>query len=69
MQNEYSNVYEIEEVNQNVIKNILQSRFIGEGVYTVEQYSLGDYIENYITSPSFDKYQYQKTNREWQFGK
>jgi len=69
VQNEYSNAYEIEDVNQQLIKDILHSRFISEGIYSIEQYSIGEYVENYITSPSFSKFPYQSVKREWQFDK
>lgn len=68
-QNEYSNVYEIEEVNQQIVKNIILSRFIADGIYSIEQYSSGDYSEVYLSSPSFDKFQYQKVSKKWEFDK
>jgi DNA segregation ATPase FtsK/SpoIIIE, S-DNA-T family len=54
LQNEKSNVHEIE-INFNLISQILQSRFIGEGVYCLEQLSMPDYKEQYLITPSFDK--------------
>jgi DNA segregation ATPase FtsK/SpoIIIE, S-DNA-T family len=66
LQNEKSNVYETT-INDELLKSILQSRFIGEGVYCLEQFSMGDYTEQYFLSPSFDKYELTCTNKEWQF--
>jgi DNA segregation ATPase FtsK/SpoIIIE, S-DNA-T family len=54
LQNEKSNVHEVE-INSNLINQILQSRFIGEGVYCLEQLSMPDYKEQYLITPSFDK--------------
>lgn len=68
-QNEYTNVYKIEDVNHSVIKNILQSRFIADGIYSIEQYSSSDYSEVYLSSPSFDKFPYQKVSKKWEFDK
>jgi S-DNA-T family DNA segregation ATPase FtsK/SpoIIIE len=66
LQNERSNVYETN-IDDNLFQSILQSRFIGEGVYCLEQLSLPDYKEQYFLSPSFDKYNYSHTNKEWEF--
>jgi DNA segregation ATPase FtsK/SpoIIIE, S-DNA-T family len=66
LQNERSNVYETN-INDELFKSILQSRFIGEGVYCLEQFSMADYIEQYFLSPSFDKYELTSTDKEWQF--
>jgi S-DNA-T family DNA segregation ATPase FtsK/SpoIIIE len=67
VQNEYSNVYEIEDVNQQLLKSILHSRFISDGIYTLEQYSSDGYSETYFTSPSFDKYSHQPSKSNWTF--
>jgi DNA segregation ATPase FtsK/SpoIIIE, S-DNA-T family len=64
--NEKSNIYETS-INDELFKSILQSRFIGEGVYCLEQFSMADYTEQYFLSPSFDKYELTSTNKEWQF--
>jgi DNA segregation ATPase FtsK/SpoIIIE, S-DNA-T family len=66
-ENEYTNVYEIEKVDKNLITKLIKSRFIGDGVYTIEQLSLVDYKELYLTSPSFDKYNFKQSNKEWTF--
>lgn len=57
LENEKTNVYEIEEFNHHTLKQLLQSRFIAEGVYGFEKYSIDDYKEEYFFSPSFDKYE------------
>lgn len=66
-ENEYSNIYEIEKVDKNLITKLINSRFIGDGIYTIEQLSLPEYKELYLTSPSFDKYNYKQSNKEWTF--
>jgi len=66
-ENEYTNVYEIETVDKNLITKLIKSRFIGDGIYTMEQLSLVDYKELYLTSPSFDKYSFKQSNKEWTF--
>jgi S-DNA-T family DNA segregation ATPase FtsK/SpoIIIE len=63
--NEKSNIYEIDQINSNLLQQIIQSRFISEGVYSVEQFSVGDYRELYFTSPSFDKYTFHPTDKVW----
>jgi S-DNA-T family DNA segregation ATPase FtsK/SpoIIIE len=65
--NEKSNVYEIENVDSQLITQILQSRFVGEGVYCLEQFSMPDYKENYLITPSFDKHNGTTTDKEWNF--
>jgi DNA segregation ATPase FtsK/SpoIIIE, S-DNA-T family len=66
IQNERSNIYETD-INDELIQTILQSRFIGEGVFCLEQYSMADYCEYFVVSPSFDKYSYTYSDKEWNF--
>jgi S-DNA-T family DNA segregation ATPase FtsK/SpoIIIE len=54
--NEKSNVYEIDQIDSKLLQKLIQSRFIGEGVYGLEMFSMPDYREQYFLSPSFDKY-------------
>ncbi|MED3562278.1 FtsK/SpoIIIE domain-containing protein [Bacillus xiapuensis] len=65
--NEKSNVYELTEINSQVINKIIQSRFISEGVFGIEQYSIDDYKEQYLFSPSFEKYPLPPYQKEWKF--
>lgn len=65
--NEKSNVYEVEEINSKTLNQVIQSRFISEGIFTLEQLSLSEYSEKYITSPSFDKLLTTHTEKTWQF--
>src|SRR5690606_27371162 len=65
--NEKSNIYEIEEINSDMLNRLIQSRFISEGVYALEQLSLPEYSERYVISPSFDKLDLNHTDKEWQF--
>jgi S-DNA-T family DNA segregation ATPase FtsK/SpoIIIE len=65
--NEKSNIYEINDINSQLVNQILQSRFIGEGVYCLEQFSMSDYIERYLITPSFDKHEFTVTDKEWNF--
>jgi S-DNA-T family DNA segregation ATPase FtsK/SpoIIIE len=50
--NEKSNIYEIDQINSNLLQQIIQSRFISEGVYSIEQFSVGDYRELYVVTKS-----------------
>jgi S-DNA-T family DNA segregation ATPase FtsK/SpoIIIE len=65
--NEKCNIYELDQIDGNVISKIIKSRFIGEGVYSIEQLSMTDYTEKYLVSPSFDKFSYQPTEKKWNF--
>ncbi|KON87363.1 hypothetical protein AF332_11365 [Sporosarcina globispora] len=67
LKNEKSNVYYVDEINSKVINEVIQSRFISEGVYTLEQLSLSEYSERYVISPSFDKLPLTKSEKDWQF--
>lgn len=66
IQNERSNIYETN-INDELIKTILSSRFIGDGLYCLEQFSMSEYTEQYYITPSYDKYEYTSTNKEWHF--
>jgi S-DNA-T family DNA segregation ATPase FtsK/SpoIIIE len=65
--NEKCNVYEIDTVNSHLINQIVQSRFVGEGVYCLEQFSMPDYKEQYLITPSFDKQSIKITDKDWNF--
>jgi DNA segregation ATPase FtsK/SpoIIIE, S-DNA-T family len=65
--NEKCNVYELDDINSDLLTNIIQSRFAGEGVFGIEQYTVGDYREQYLFSPSFQKYPLPSCDKEWQF--
>jgi S-DNA-T family DNA segregation ATPase FtsK/SpoIIIE len=65
--NEKSNVYELSEINSQLINQIIQSRFISDGVFGIEQYSIDDYKEQYLFSPSFEKYPLLIYQKEWKF--
>lgn len=65
--NEKSNIYEIDNIDSQLINSILSDRFIGEGVYCIEQYSIDDYKEQYLSTPSFSKYQYPVSDKIWDF--
>jgi S-DNA-T family DNA segregation ATPase FtsK/SpoIIIE len=65
--NEKCNVYEIDNVDTNLINQITQSRFAGEGVFCIEQLSMHDYKEGYLITPSFSKESLPITDKEWNF--
>jgi S-DNA-T family DNA segregation ATPase FtsK/SpoIIIE len=65
--NEKCNVYEIDNVDANLINQITQSRFAGDGVFCIEQLSMSDYKEGYLITPSFCKESLQVTDKEWNF--
>jgi S-DNA-T family DNA segregation ATPase FtsK/SpoIIIE len=65
--NEKCNVYEIDNVDTNLINQITQSRFAGEGVFCIEQLSMHDYKEGYLITPSFSKENFPVTDKEWNF--
>lgn len=67
LSNEISNIYELAEINSQLITQIIQSRFISEGVFGLEQYSIDDYREQYLVSPSFEKYHLPIYQKEWKF--
>jgi DNA segregation ATPase FtsK/SpoIIIE, S-DNA-T family len=54
--NEKNNAYNITEFSCNFLQKILQSRFIGEGVYGLEKYwaPVLDYMDEYMIAPPFD---------------
>jgi S-DNA-T family DNA segregation ATPase FtsK/SpoIIIE len=54
--NEKSKVYEIDAVHSRFLQQVIQSRFIGEGVYGIEQFSMPGYKESYLFTPPFDKF-------------
>ncbi|MGD6876802.1 FtsK/SpoIIIE domain-containing protein [Bacillus infantis] len=63
--NESSNVFEADNIDSKTVQAIIQSRFISEGVYTLEQFSLPEYSERYVTTPSFDKLFVTVTDKSW----
>jgi S-DNA-T family DNA segregation ATPase FtsK/SpoIIIE len=65
--NEKCNVYEIDNVDTNLVNQVLQSRFAGEGVFCIEQLSMPDYKEGYLITPSFSKENLPVTDKEWDF--
>jgi S-DNA-T family DNA segregation ATPase FtsK/SpoIIIE len=65
--NEKCNVYEIDNVDTNLVNQIVQSRFAGEGVFCIEQLSMPDYKEGYYITPSFSKENLPVTDKEWDF--
>jgi S-DNA-T family DNA segregation ATPase FtsK/SpoIIIE len=65
--NEKCNIYKLDQIDGNVISKIINSRFIGEGVYSIEQFSMTDYTEKYFISPSFDKFSYTPIEKKWNF--
>jgi DNA segregation ATPase FtsK/SpoIIIE, S-DNA-T family len=68
LKNELTNVYEIDSFSLDTLKRILQSRFISEGVYTIEKLQISGTSEHYLSTPSFDKmYNFQQTSKEWLF--
>jgi DNA segregation ATPase FtsK/SpoIIIE, S-DNA-T family len=67
LKNELLNSYEIEGISSDTLKNILQSRFISEGVYTLEQLHLTDYSEYSLHTPSFDKFNFNQRNTDLTF--
>ncbi|MBT2724850.1 FtsK/SpoIIIE domain-containing protein [Bacillus sp. ISL-46] len=60
-------MYEIQDYNNQLLKQILQSRFIEEGVYGFEKYSISDYKEEYLFTPSFDKREGECLQKDWNF--
>jgi S-DNA-T family DNA segregation ATPase FtsK/SpoIIIE len=65
--NEKCNVYELDQINSSLLSQITQSRFFADGVFGIEQYSIGDYMEQYLFSPSFEKYPLPSCDKEWKF--
>jgi S-DNA-T family DNA segregation ATPase FtsK/SpoIIIE len=65
--NEKCNVYELDQIDSNLLSQITQSRFVADGVFGIEQYSIDDYMEQYLYSPSFEKYPLPACEKEWQF--
>jgi S-DNA-T family DNA segregation ATPase FtsK/SpoIIIE len=65
--NEKCNVYELDQIDSNLLSQITQSRFVADGVFGIEQYSIDDYMEQYLYSPSFEKYPLPTCEKEWQF--
>jgi S-DNA-T family DNA segregation ATPase FtsK/SpoIIIE len=65
--NEKCNVYEIDNIETNLVNQVLQSRFAGEGVFCIEQLSMPDYKEGYYITPSFSKENLPVTDKEWDF--
>lgn len=64
LRNELNNSYEIESISGDILKSILHSRFIPEGVYSLEQLHLTDYSEYSLHTPSFDKFNYSQRNTD-----
>lgn len=60
-------MYELAQIDNQLLSSLIQSRFIGEGVYGLEQYSIGEYQEQYLFTPSFDKYPLPSSQKEWNF--
>lgn len=67
MKNERSDVYSIDDINATVISNLLQSRFIEDGVYAIEIFTSDGYREIYLAAPSFDKLDYPTVKKHWDF--
>jgi len=65
--NESNTVYLLDEINDNTIQNILNSRFISDSIYALEQYSDGEYMENFFISPTNDKHDYEESSTSWEF--
>jgi S-DNA-T family DNA segregation ATPase FtsK/SpoIIIE len=65
--NKKCNVYELDQIDSNLLSQITQSRFVADGVFGIEQYSIDDYMEQYLYSPSFEKYPLPTCEKEWQF--
>ncbi|MEH7116009.1 FtsK/SpoIIIE domain-containing protein [Neobacillus vireti] len=65
--NEKYNVYEIDNIDTNLVNQITQSRFAGEGIFCIEQLSMPDYKEGYLITPSFCKEGLPVTDKEWNF--
>jgi S-DNA-T family DNA segregation ATPase FtsK/SpoIIIE len=65
--NEKCNVYELDQINSSLLSQITQSRFVADGVFGIEQYSIGDYTEQYLFSPSFEKYPLPSCDKVWKF--
>jgi DNA segregation ATPase FtsK/SpoIIIE, S-DNA-T family len=64
--NEKSKVFEVDEVSSRFVQKVLQSRFIGEGVYGIEQFSMPGYKEVYLFTPPFDR-QGKEIQKDWYF--
>lgn len=67
IQNERTNIYEVDDISLKLIQSVIQSRFISEGVYSIEQLSLPEYNERYVTSPVFDKLNLPASEVIWNF--
>jgi DNA segregation ATPase FtsK/SpoIIIE, S-DNA-T family len=65
LSNKKSNIYELDQFGHNLLQQLTQSRFSGEGVFCLEQLSMPDYSEQYLITPSFDKYTNKPTDKVW----
>ncbi|MGD7047059.1 hypothetical protein FZC83_02255 [Rossellomorea marisflavi] len=57
--NKRSNAYKLSEINTQTLHSILESRFIAEGVYSLNTLYVYGVAESYLITPSFDKYSYE----------
>lgn len=65
IKNESNNVYALDNINDNTIHQLLKSRFISDNVYGIEQFSDGEYAEQFFISPTFDKQEYEDSSTSW----
>lgn len=65
IKNESNNVYALDSINDKTIHQLLKSRFISDNVYGIEQFSDGEYAEQFLISPTFDKQGYEESSTSW----
>ncbi|MEI2465019.1 FtsK/SpoIIIE domain-containing protein [Niallia taxi] len=65
IKNESNNVYALENINDDIIHHLLKSRFISDNVYGIEQFSDGEYAEQFLISPTFDKQNFEESSTSW----
>jgi len=65
IKNESNNIYALENINDDIIHRLLKSRFISDNVYGIEQFSDGEYAEQFLISPTFDKQNFEESSTSW----
>jgi len=65
IKNETNNIYALDRINDKTIHQLLKSRFISDNVYAIEQFSDGEYAEQFFISPTFDKQEYEDSSTSW----
>ncbi|MEM5009273.1 FtsK/SpoIIIE domain-containing protein [Niallia taxi] len=64
--NEQNNLYYLDKLNDSLYKSILRSKFISDNVYGIEQYSDGDYEEQFLFTPGYEKRDLEESSTSWE---